>query len=71
MTVLNITQHQDDVVVIRMGGQSVRIYISSVHRGSVRLAIDAPQSVEIERISPMPAELPEPEVISRRVFFRR
>ncbi len=68
---LNITQFQDDVVVIRMGGQVVRIYINSVHRGSVRFAIDAPQNVEIERISPMPAELPEPEVITRRVLPRR
>lgn len=63
-----LNQHQDDVLVLRMSGQEVRIYIQRIRGNTVRLAVDAPREVEIQRL---PSAVPEPEPLPEPVIVRR
>lgn len=69
-----LNQHQDDVLVLRIGGEEVRIFIQRIRGNTVRLAVDAPRTVEIERLAaatPEPVAAPDPVVVVRRRLARR
>ncbi len=72
---LYMEHDKDDVLILRVAGEEVKIMVRRVGKNTVRLAIDAPQSVEIERVpAPVGSEMqgaPEPEVFARYPLVRR
>jgi len=64
---------KDDVLILRVAGEEVKIMVRRVGRNTVRLAIDASQSVEIQRVAaPLGSAMqPEPEVFARYPLARR
>jgi carbon storage regulator CsrA len=46
---LVLTRKKDEAIVIGEGPNAVEIYVSRIEKGRIRLAIDAPKSVPINR----------------------
>ncbi len=46
---LVLTRKKDEAIVIGEGENAVQVYVSRIEKGRIRLAIDAPKSVPINR----------------------